>query len=162
MSTTATRGKAPERPFSAIYRDLAQYPSEEVTEAIEGQRLAKRSITTASTKEILDRRVQIVATLAEKPAQHDPAHLARIAALVTPNPDRLDEKIARCMKRKGISRREEMLYQCELKRHQIAGWGYHPDFNRYESECRCRDHESAPHHDVSALREEILSELTSL
>lgn len=158
---TAQRGKSPDKPFAAIYRDLAEHPSEHVTEALEGLRLSKRSITTAAVREVVDRRVQIAAKVAEMPTDADVAHLARVSVLCQPKPDRLDEKIARCITRRGISKREQVLYQRERERYPIDGWGYLPSANWFESECHCRDHESAANHDFAALREDILSELTA-
>lgn len=137
------------RPFAGIYNDLKDYPSEHVYEAIEGLRLTKKAITSKAAREILDRRVQIAAKVAEMPAAADVAHLARVSALCQPKPDRLDEKIARCMTRKGISRREEVLYQRELKRYPIADWGYYPPSNWYESECRCGKGAEADHDPTS-------------
>lgn len=124
-------------PFAAIFTDLHAHPSEQVMEAIEGLRLTKKSITTKAVREILGRRVQIAAKVAERPTKVDVAHLARVSALCQPKPDRLDEKIARCMTRRGISKREQVLYERERERYPIAGWGYLPLANWFESECRC-------------------------
>lgn len=142
---TAQRGKAPERLFASIYRDLSEYPSEHVAEVIEALRLMKKSITTKDVRDALASRARIVARVAEHREQHDAAHLMRVAVACAHKRDTLDEKIARCMTRRGISKREENLYQEQLKRYPIAGWGYYPPSNWFERECRCGESVSANH-----------------
>ncbi len=86
--------------FASIYRELKEYPSEAVTEVIEGFKAHGRAFTVAQVKEVLDRRVAIAARFQFEARETDPETFIRALASV-PQPSRegdlnaIKERIAR-------------------------------------------------------------------
>lgn len=113
--------------YNNIYKAISAYPSERVAAAIAKRRQHGKFVSVSVIQQALEAEDLVVAVKAAMPTEADTASLRRVHNACTARKDTLDEKIARCMVRKGLSDEEYAAYEAEKKRHGINGWGYNPD-----------------------------------
>lgn len=125
------------RRFNLIFVALAAYSSEHVGEAIDGLRLSRKTISVDTVRAILEKRVLIAARLATVPTDADVVAMARVAVACTPKPDKFQERLARCIARKGWNPRQEAVARRKVWPHKrepptIVGWDRLPSSDWWE------------------------------